>query len=161
MPKLLHIAAVLSLLGLLSCGNSNGGGSEFPTYDVSGFWEGTLTPDNGDPADRFIMTFVFRGGEPNNGSIQASVKFCEPTNLTTCANLPFQSICPEGPPILSGTVRGDELDANVRGSRADFFVIDVEYSDADTGSGRYEYVESDGACLGEVGDIDINRRVFN
>jgi hypothetical protein len=163
MPKLLHIAAVLSLLGLLSCGNSNGGGSEFPRYDVDGFWEGTLTPDNGDPADRFLMTFSFRGGEPANGSIQATVRFCDPAepDPTKCTLVAFQATCPEQRPVLTGTVRADELRANVRGARADFIELTVEYSDRSTGTGRYEIVESDGACLGEVGDIDINRRVFD
>ena len=165
MPKFFHIVAALSLLVLLSwnisCNNSDSGGSEAPAYDVSGFWEGTLTPDGGGAQDRFLITLTFEGKDADDGSIQADVRFCDPASMAPCGILGFQSRCPEPSPFLSGTVYGNQLLGNVRGSRFDFFEVDIEYSDIDTGSGRYEYVESEGTCVGEVGDIAISRRVFN
>lgn len=157
-----HAARLLiALLGLgLSCNNSSGS-SESPTFDVSGSWEGTITNDDGDDPERFVLTVEFQGNEPDDGTVTAEMRFCRPESVPPrCLRIQnFQQICPEAQvTFLAGTVRGSNLDGRVDGSRADIIALDIDYSDANNGLGRYEYLGSDGDCLGEVGDIKITRR---
>lgn len=159
MHALLPTVALLSLFVLLGCNSDNSGSSSAPDFNLAGFWEGTLTPEDGSTPDRFRATFKSEGASPDDGSISADFQFCRTAFVGTfCFSRPLR--CPEAAPVLAGSLEGSRLTGNLRGNRLDWAVLDIDFSDGDTGLGTYEYVESAGTCLGEVGVISITRRVF-
>ena len=159
MHKLLITVVTLSLVGLLSCSSESGGGSDAPGISVEGAWDGIMASFDEDgnsiSMDAFQTSFAYQGSNPSDGSLSNLVVFCQPGPQCDFR----EKKCPGVRPTLTGTQRGNDIVANVRGVEGDFLKWELAVVGTDRIEGTYEYLsESNPLCAGLTGIVTMDRK---
>ncbi len=156
MRSLVCVFVVAVLLGSTGC-KGQAAGSSAPALDLDGYWGhpsygsmGRLEPDASGTAADFAVDFEMLG----DGAVSGEV--------TLVGAVGTGGMCPERTFDWLGTLRGTELIATLHGTtkRSDRIEVVVEFTDDDTATGTYEYIESDSGCVGETGSIDFTRSII-
>ena len=164
MHKFLITVVILSIVGLLSCSSESGGGSDAPAINVEGAWDGRMdaVDEDGNKTSMgtFEVTFEYSGFELSDGSL-ISDRFLKLTCPDVTPSPCVQQQCPTSKqPNLTGTQRGNDIDAFIVENDGDRLEWKLEVVDTDRIEGTYEYTidEPDEPCVGQTGVVTMDRR---